>query len=86
MNGSTFFVVSNFSFEPLEIKSCARHEIRDKTMKKSCEIVGLKCPNHDYVKDNHNFMYQEVYPGAQPNKDTRCQRCGYTMSLHKYQK
>lgn len=21
------------------------------------EIRGLKCPNHDYVRDNHHFMY-----------------------------
>lgn len=26
------------------------------------EIRGLKCPNHDYVRDNHHFIYQEVYP------------------------
>ena len=21
------------------------------------EMVGLKCPNHDYIRDNHHFMY-----------------------------
>lgn len=30
------------------------------------EMVGLKCPNHDYIRDNHHFMYKEVYPGARP--------------------
>ena len=50
------------------------------------EMVGLKCPNHDYVRDNHHFMYKEVYPGARPLPDTRCIKCGYTMSLHKVQK
>lgn len=28
------------------------------------EIRGLKCSNHDYVKDNHHFMYQEAYLGC----------------------
>lgn len=46
------------------------------------EMVGLKCPNHDYVRDNHHFMY----PGARPLSSTRCIKCGYTMSLHKVQK
>ena len=55
-----------------------------KTMVK--EIRGLKCPNHDYVRDNHHFMYKEVYPGARPLSSTRCIKCGYTMSLHKAQK
>ena len=50
------------------------------------EIRGLKCPNHDYVRDNHHFMYQEAYPGARPLSSTRCIKCGYTMSLHKVQK
>mgnify|MGYP004424499183 FL=1 len=50
------------------------------------EMVGLKCPNHDYVRDNHHFMYKEVYPGARPLPGTRCIKCGYTMSLHKVQK
>lgn len=22
------------------------------------EMVGLKCPNHDKVRDNHHFMYR----------------------------
>ena len=49
------------------------------------EIVGLKCPNHDYVKDNHNFMYESV--GGNPSTSgTRCLRCDYTKSLHKPQK
>ena len=55
-----------------------------KTMVK--EIRGLKCPNHDYVRDNHHFMYQEAYPGARPLSSTRRIKCGYTMSLHKAQK
>lgn len=50
------------------------------------EIKGLKCPNHDYLKDNHHFMYQEAYSGARPTSSTRCMKCGYTMSLHKAQK
>lgn len=48
------------------------------------EIVGLKCPNHDYVRDNHHFMYKDV--GNQPTIHTRCLRCGYTKGLHKSQK
>ena len=49
------------------------------------EIVGLKCPNHDYVKDNHNFMYESV--GGNPStNNTRCLRCRYTKSVHKPQK
>lgn len=50
------------------------------------EMTGLKCPNHDYVRDNHHFLYEEVYYGARPLPSTRCVRCGYTMSLHKAQK
>lgn len=50
------------------------------------EIKGLKCPNHDYVRDNCNFTYEPAYPGARPLNSTRCIRCGYTMSLHKVQK
>lgn len=54
-------------------------------MGKVKEIVGLKCPNHDYVRDNHNFMYESV--GGNPSTNgTRCLRCGYTKSLHKPQK
>ena len=30
-------------------------------MKKVKEVRGLKCPNHDYVRDNHHFMYEETY-------------------------
>ena len=22
------------------------------------EIRGLKCPSHDYVRDNHHFVYE----------------------------
>lgn len=50
------------------------------------EIRGLKCPNHEYVRDNHHFLYQPAYAGANPNSSTRCIRCGYTMSLHKAQR
>lgn len=50
------------------------------------EINGLKCLYHDYLHDNHNFMYEESYPGCKPLSSTRCKRCGYTMSLHKVQK
>lgn len=50
------------------------------------EIKGLKCPNHDYIRDNYHFLYEEVYPGAKPLQSTRCIRCGYSMSLHKVQK
>lgn len=28
-------------------------------MKSVKEVRGLKCPNHDYVRDNHHFMYPE---------------------------
>lgn len=50
------------------------------------EIIGLKCPNHEYVRDNYHFTYQPAYPGAKPLSSTRCVKCGYTMSLHKVQK
>ena len=50
------------------------------------EIKGLKCPNHDYIRDNYHFLDEEVYPGAKPLQSTRCIRCGYSMSLHKVQK
>lgn len=49
------------------------------------EIKGLKCPSHDYVRDNHNFMY-DLAPGLTPTNYTKCLRCGYTKSLHKPQK
>ena len=49
------------------------------------EIRGLKCPNHDYVRDNHNFTYESI-GGLAPTNSTRCKRCGYTKSLHKPQK
>ena len=55
-------------------------------MKKVKKIRGLKCPNHDYVRDNYHFLYEEAYPGARPLSSTRCIKCGYTMSLHKPQK
>ncbi len=55
-------------------------------MKTVREIRGLKCPNHDYVRDNYHFMYQEAYTGAKPLPSTRCMKCGYTMSQHKPQK
>lgn len=29
------------------------------------EIKGLKCPNHDRVRNGHHFMYDAV-PGCQP--------------------
>ncbi len=50
------------------------------------EVRGLKCPNHDLVRDNYHFLYQPAYVGARPLSTTRCIRCGYTMSLHKAQK
>ena len=55
-------------------------------MKTIKEIRGLKCPNHDYVRDNYHFTYEEAYPGGKPLPSTQCIRCGYTMSLHKPQK
>ena len=55
-------------------------------MKKVKEVRGLKCPNHDYVRDNYHFLYEEAYPGARPLPSTRCIKCSYTMSLHKPQK
>nr|DAK78809.1 MAG TPA: hypothetical protein [Caudoviricetes sp.] len=58
-----------------------RHYKRYNTMLK--EIQGLKCPNHDLIRDNYYFRYQEAYPGARPLNSTHCMRCGYTMSLHK---
>ena len=27
-------------------------------MKTVKEIKGLKCPNHDYVRDNYHFLYE----------------------------
>lgn len=50
------------------------------------EIRGLKCPHHEYSRDDNHFCYQEAYPGAKPTNGTRCIKCGYTMSLHKVQK
>lgn len=55
-------------------------------MKKVKEVRGLKCPNHDCVRDNYHFLYEEAYPEARPLPSTRCIKCGYTMSLHKRQK
>lgn len=49
------------------------------------EIRGLKCPNHEFVRDNHNFTY-DLPVGLTPTNGTRCIRCGYTKSLHKPQK
>ena len=56
---------------------------KTKTIK---EIRGMKCPNHDDIRDNHHFLYEEAYPGAKPLQSTCCIRCGYSMSLHKVQK
>ena len=28
------------------------------------EVRGLKCPNHNHVRDNHHFLYEEAYQGA----------------------
>lgn len=47
-------------------------------------INKLKCPNHEYVKDNHVFTY-DLPLGLNPTNGTRCLRCGYTKSLHKQQ-
>lgn len=55
-------------------------------MRRVKEIKGLKCPNHEYQRDNHNFTYEETFPGAQPLSSTRCVNCGYTKSQHKVQK
>ena len=49
------------------------------------EIRGLKCPNHENIRDNYCFTY-ECIGGSRPHSGTRCVRCGYTMSLHKPQK
>lgn len=54
-------------------------------MKTVKEIRGLKCPNLDYVRDNHHFMYESI-GGSSPHNGTRCMRCGYTKSLHKPRK
>lgn len=48
------------------------------------EIVGLKCPGHDYIRDNHNFTYKDVN-GCAVGSETRCLRCHYTKRLHKPQ-
>lgn len=54
-------------------------------MKTIKEIKGLKCPSHNYIKDNQNFTYESI--GAiKPNSGTRCIKCGYTMSLHRPQR
>lgn len=29
-------------------------------MKTVKEIRGLKCPNHEYARDNHHFTYESV--------------------------
>ena len=44
------------------------------------EIKGLKCPNHDRIRDNHHFMYDAI-PGCQPTAFTRCLRCGKWHSI-----
>ena len=49
------------------------------------EIRGLKCPNHEWRRDGHNFTYESI-GGLAPTTGTRCIRCGYTKSLHKPQK
>lgn len=54
-------------------------------MKTIKEIRGLKCPNHDYLRDNHHFAYESI-GGLPPTSSTRCVRCGYTKALHKPQK
>ena len=54
-------------------------------MGKIVEIKGLKCPNHNYVRDCHSFVYESI-GGMRPTTATRCIRCGYTMSLHKPQR
>ena len=36
------------------------------------EIRGLKCPNHEYLRDNYNFNYQTAYPGAKTLSSKRC--------------
>lgn len=71
----------------LVILSSTSYSMVSNTMSKGTvkEIVGLKCPNHDYVNDNHHFMYESI--GGNPSTNgTRCLRCGYTKSLHKPQK
>ena len=50
------------------------------------EIKGLKCPHHEYLRDNYHFLYEPAYLGAKPLSSTRCIKCGYSMSLHKPQK
>lgn len=25
------------------------------------ELTGMKCPYHDYLRDNHHFLYKDVY-------------------------
>ncbi|MCS3284703.1 hypothetical protein NXV73_23575 [Bacteroides salyersiae] len=47
-------------------------------MKKVKEVRGLKCPNHDYVRDNHHFMYEETYPRGK----TSIRHKMYQMWLH----
>ena len=63
-----------------------QNQLKNRAMRRVREICGLKCPNHDYVRDNYNFMYEELYIGARPLPSSRCFRCGKTMSLHKTQK
>ena len=56
-------------------------------MRRVREICGLKCPNHDYVRDNYNFMYEELYIGARPLPSSRCldvvKQCHYTKHRSK---
>ena len=82
---SCFVGYSSYEYRKLSLNLCSQLN-NNKAMKKVKEVRGLKCPNHDYVRDNHHFLYEEAYPGARPLSSTRCIRCGYTMSLHKPQK
>ncbi len=49
------------------------------------EIRGLKCPNHDYVRDNYHFQYKSI-GGMAPLPSTMFELCGFTKSLHIPQK
>lgn len=44
------------------------------------ENLGLKCPNHDYVRYNYHFTYQSAYPSARPLSSIHSIMYCYTIS------
>lgn len=50
------------------------------------EIRDLKCPQHEYLRDEFYFIYEVSYASCKPLPNTLCRRCGMSMSLHEIQK